>query len=144
TTLGRPEVVTVIPYGKKPKPLPAVLSPDEVRRLFAAVADPRYRLLLQTAYAAGLRLSEVVRLQVGDIDAQRMVLHVRAAKGRKDRLVPLSAVLLALLRAYWRQYRPGRWFFPGKTPAGHVSLGQVQRVCRQAVRAAGITKKASM
>jgi integrase/recombinase XerD len=144
TTLGRPEVVTVLPYGKKPQPLPAALSPDEVRRQFAAAPAPRDRLLLQTAYAAGLRLSEVVRLRVEDIDAQRMVLHVRAAKGRKDRLVPLSAVLLGLLRGYWRQYRPGRWLFPGKTPAGHLSRGQVQRICRQAVGAAGITKRASM
>jgi integrase/recombinase XerD len=144
TTLGRPEVVTVIPYGKKPKALPAVLSPDEVRRLFAAAATPRDRLLLQTAYAAGLRLSEVVRLQVGDLDAPRRLLHVRAAKGRKDRLVPLSAVLLDLLRDYWRQYRPGRWLFPGRTAAGHLSRGQVQRICRRAVRAAGISKKASM
>jgi integrase/recombinase XerD len=58
--------------------------------------------------------------------------------------VPLSAVLLGLLRGYWRQYRPGRWLFPGKTPAGHLSRGQVQRICRQAVRAAGLAKKASM
>jgi site-specific recombinase XerD len=144
TTLRRPAVVTAIPYGKKPKPLPAVLSRDEVRRLLAAAATPRDRLLLQTAYACGLRLSEVVRLRVEDIDARRMVLHVRAAKGRKDRLVPLSPLLLELLRAYWRQYRPGRWLFPGQTPEGHISRGQVQRICRRAVRAAGITKKASM
>jgi len=144
TTLGRPEAVTVIPYGKKPKSLPAVLSPDEVRRLFAAATAPRDRLLLQTAYACGLRLSEVIRLRVEDIDARRMLLHVRAAKGRKDRLVPLSPLLLDLLRGYWRQYRPGRWLFPGKTPAGHLSRGQVQRLCRRAVRAAGITKQASM
>jgi integrase/recombinase XerD len=144
TTLGRPEVVTVIPYGKKPKALPAVLSPDEVRRLFAAAPTPRDRLLLQTAYAAGLRLSEVICLRVEDIDARRMVLHVRAAKGRKDRLVPLSPLLLERLRGYWRQYRPGRWLFPGQTAAGHLSRGQVQRLCRRAVRAAGLTKRASM
>jgi site-specific recombinase XerD len=75
-TLQRPGVVTLIPYGKKPKPLPAVLSGDEVCRLFAAVAHPRYRLILQTAYAAGLRVSEVVHLQVADIDSQRMTLHI--------------------------------------------------------------------
>jgi integrase/recombinase XerD len=143
-TLQRPDLVRMIPFGKKPKALPAVLSQDEVRRLFDAVADPFYRLILQTAYAAGLRVSEVIRLKVGDVDAQRMVLHVRCAKGRKDRLVPLSAVLLERLRQHWRQRRPREWLFPGQTPAGHISQGQVQRVCRRAVRAAGITKRASM
>ena len=143
-TLQRPHVVTMIPYGKKPKTLPAVLSSDEVARLFDAVAQPHYRLILQTAYAAGLRVSEVVRLQVGDIDAQRMVLHIRAAKGGKDRLVPLSAVLLARLRAYWLEHRPRTWLFPGQRPDRPISIGQVQRICQRAVRAAGLTKKASM
>jgi site-specific recombinase XerD len=142
--LQRPDVVVQLPYGKKPRPLPAVLSTDEVARLFAAVSDPRDRLLLQTAYAAGLRVSELVRLQVGDIDSRRMVVHVRCSKGRKDRLVPLSAVLLERLREHWRRWRPHRWLFPGHTPDGHLTIGQVQRLCRQAVRAAGITKKASM
>jgi integrase/recombinase XerD len=144
TTLQRPDVVVLVPYGKKPKSLPAVLSTAEVARLFAAVTDPRDLLILQTAYAAGLRVSEVIRLQLGDIDAARMVLHVRCAKGRKDRLVPLSAVLLQRLRDYWRRYRPAPWLFPGQTPGSPVSVGQVQRLCQRAVRAAGITKKASM
>jgi site-specific recombinase XerD len=142
--LNRPDVVAEVPDGKKPRTLPAVLSPDEVARLFAAVEHPRDRLILTTAYAAGLRVSEVVRVRVGDIDADRMLLHIRAAKGQKDRLVPLSAVLLERLRAYWREYRPGDWLFPGQGPDGHISIGQVQRVCRAAVRAAGIRKKASM
>jgi len=101
-------------------------------------------MILQTAYAAGLRVSEVVRLQVRDIDSARMRLHVRAAKGRKDRFVPLSAVLLARLRDYWRRTRPQLWLFPGGRPGSHLSAGQVQRVCHRAVLAAGISKKASM
>lgn len=143
-TLGRPDDVVALPYGKKDRPLPAVLSTAEVARLFAAVGHPRDRLLLQTAYAAGLRVSEVVRLQVGDIDSGRMLLHIRRSKGRKDRLVPLSSVLLGRLRDYWRRDRPQPWLFRGHTPAGHLSIGHVQRVCQQAVRAAGITKRASM
>jgi len=143
-TLQRPDVVFLIPYGKKPKTLPAVLSPDEVRRLLDAVSAPRDRLLLQTAYSCGLRISELVRLQVGDIDSQRMVLHVRQAKGQKDRLVPLSRVLLEQLRAYWREYQPRLWLFPGQDHRAPMSTGQVQRVCRNAVRASGISKKASM
>jgi integrase/recombinase XerD len=143
-TLQRPQLLPLLPYGKKPRSLPAVLSPDEVARLFDAVTDPCHRLLLQTAYACGLRVSEVVRLQVKDIDSPRMLLHIRCAKGRKDRLVPLSGVLLERLRAYWRQHRPRLWLFPGQRPGRPLSIGQVQRICRRAVRAAGITKKASM
>jgi integrase/recombinase XerD len=143
-TLRRPDVVVMIPYGKKPKPLPAVLSPDEVARLFSAVKNPRDLMILQTAYAAGLRVSEVVRLRVSDIDSSRMTLHIRAAKGRKDRFVPLSAVLLDRLRDYWQQYRPKLWLFPGGRPGDHLSAANVQRMCARTVRACGLSKKASM
>ena len=143
-TLQRADVAASVPYGKKARSLPAVLSADEVARLFAAVTNPRDLLILQTAYAAGLRVSEVVRLQAGDVDSSRMTLHVRAGKGRKDRFVPLSAVLLDRLREYWRAYRPKTWLFPGGKPGSHLSVAIVQRVCQRAVRSAGITKKASM
>jgi site-specific recombinase XerD len=134
----------MIPYGKKPKALPAVLSPDEVRRLFDVITQPRLLLIVQLAYGAGLRVSEVVRLQVGDIDAARMVLHIRCAKGRKDRLVPLPPVLLEGLRQHWRQTRPKTWLFAGQSRDTHLSIAQVQRLFGQARMAAGITKKASM
>src|SRR5829696_4259850 len=84
TTLRRPDLIQMIPCGKKPRPLPAVLSAAEVVRLFAAVGNPRDLLILQTAYACGLRVGEVVRLEVTAIDSSRMTLRVRAAKGRKD------------------------------------------------------------
>src|SRR6516165_1239819 len=93
-TLGRPEQVPYIPYGKRPKTLPAVLSTLEVSRLIHAAAPGRNRVLLQVAYGCGLRLGELLALQVGDIDSARMVIHVRQGKGRKDRLVPLSRRLL--------------------------------------------------
>jgi integrase/recombinase XerD len=143
-TLRRPDLVPLIPYGTKPKPLPCVLSMDEVRRLFDCVCDPFYLMILQTAYAAGLRVSEVVCLKLSDIDAQRMALHVRCAKGRKDRLAPLSVVLLARLRQYRREYRPRDWLFPGQAAGTHISTGQVQRICHRAVLASGISKKASV
>ena len=99
-TLQRPDVVRMIPYGKKPKTLPCVLSPEEVLRLFQAARPGRDRVLLQTAYACGLRLGELLSLRLGDIDSARMVVHVRQGKGRKDRLVPLSPHLLEELRGY--------------------------------------------
>jgi site-specific recombinase XerD len=143
-TLRRPDVVETIPFAKKPRTLPAVLSPGEVSRLLAAAADDRFAALLQVTYGCGLRVSEVTRLRVADIDAARRVLHIRGGKGGKDRLVPLSPVLLQRLRDYWRKHRPGDWLFPGARPGSPLSIGQVQRQCRQAVLAAGIAKKASM
>jgi site-specific recombinase XerD len=137
-TLGRPEVIEHVPYGKRPKTLPSVLSQQEVAQLLAAVRG-RFRLMLRVAYGCGLRISEVVRLKVGDIDSGRMVLHIRQSKGRKDRLVPLSAKLLEELREYWRQQRPGDWLFPGKK--GHVNVSSLQKECQRAARQCGFTKK---
>jgi site-specific recombinase XerD len=141
-TLQRPDMVQSIPFGKRPRPLPAVFSQDEVRRLFDAIDEPRYRVLLQTTYACGLRISEVVRLKPADIDGERMLVHIRGAKGGKDRLVPLSATLLQRLRGYWQQHRRSDWLFPGQTKAGHISASRVQRICGRAIRACGIAKKA--
>ena len=143
-TLGRPEQVPYIPYGKRPKTLPAVLSPEEVSRLIQAAAHGRDRVLLQVAYGCGLRLSELLSLQVGDIDSARMVLHVRQGKGRKDRLVPLSVRLLEELRAYWRLCRPATWLFPGKKADQPITNGNVQRNFRRIARRAGLTKRCSM
>jgi integrase len=143
-TLQAPFAVTMIPYGKKPKSLPAVLSREEVAQLFALVAQPLERLILQTAYACGLRASEVLSLRVQDIDSSRMLLWVRQGKGNKDRGVPLSPALLDALRAHWQRLRPKTWLFPGHTPSGQRSLGALQRVIRRAVAAAGFTKKVSL
>ena len=143
-TLGRPEVVTMIPFGKRPKTLPAVLSRPEVLRLFAALPDNRYRTLIRTAYACGLRIGEVVRLRVADIDSQRGVLVVRQGKGRKDRLVPLSPALLDELRAYWRRYRPAEWLFPGQKRGRHLNLSALQRTFARLVRPLGFGKAVSM
>src|SRR5262249_7618365 len=106
-TLGRPDVVSKLPYGKKPKPLPLVLAPAEVLQLFDGASCGRDRALLQTTYACGLRVSEVVGLRPADLDSARRVVLVRQGKGRKDRLVPLSARLPDQLPAYWRPHPPG-------------------------------------
>jgi site-specific recombinase XerD len=136
--------VDMIPYGKRPRTLPAVLSQAEVAQLLALVPQPTERLILQTTYACGLRASEVLGLGVTDIDSSRMLLWVRHGKGAKDRSVPLSPALLAALRAHWLRRRPTTWLFPGQTPTGQRSLGALQRVCRRAVRIAGFTKKVSL
>jgi site-specific recombinase XerD len=126
-TLGRTEQVPMLAYGKRPKTLPCVLSPEEVAQLLDAARPGRERVLFQTAYACGLRLMEVLNLQVKDIDSPRMLVHVRQGKGNKDRLVPLSLRLLTELRQYWRAYRPARWLFCTKDQQGPVHPGTVQR-----------------
>ena len=143
-TLQAAFAVDMIPYGKKPRSLPAVLSRLEVSQLLAQLPQPIERLMWQTIYACGLRASEVLGLAVADIDSSRMLLWVRHGKGAKDRGVPVSPALLEALRAHWLRLRPTTWLFPGKTPSGQRSLGALQRVCLRAVRAAGFTKKVSL
>jgi integrase/recombinase XerD len=139
-TLNREGVMVRIRCPKQPKKLPTVLSLDEMARFFAAVIGIKHRVILMTAYAAGLRLSEVVALRVEDIDSQRMVIHVRQGKGRKDRNVMLSPRLLDLLRDYWRVARPRDWLFPGEVPGCHITDGSVHRICVEAAHAANLGK----
>jgi integrase/recombinase XerD len=120
-TLGRPDLVERTAFVHEPRKLPVVLSPEEVARLLEAAPTLKYRAALSVAYGAGLRVSEVVALKVGDIDSKRMVIRVEQGKGRKDRYVMLSPHLLELLRAWWRAARPQGWLFPGRNP--------VQRNC---------------
>jgi integrase/recombinase XerD len=140
TTLGRPWDPGDIPYPKGQKTLPVVLSPEEVSQFFAAVPSLKHRAILMTAYAAGLRVSEVLGLRVADIDSQRMVLRVRQGKGRQDRYVMLAPRLLEVLRQYWRAARPRTWLFPGTDPAKPLSVTAVQHACRQATLRAGLGK----
>jgi integrase/recombinase XerD len=142
-TLGRPEVVHALPYGKKPNKLPSVLSPEEVTQLIKAARPGRERLMVQTAYACGLRINELLHLQVADIDSGRMVVVVRQGKGGKDRLVPLSPRLLSELRSYWREYRPATWLFPGKIPDRPVRDGTVHRWFQELSARVGFRKRVS-
>jgi integrase/recombinase XerD len=140
-TLARPDVVHAIPYGKKPKTLPSVLSPEEVVHLIQSAQPGRQRVMVQTAYACGLRINELLHLRVTDIDSSRMVVVVRQGKGRKDRLVPLSSRLLAELRGYWRQYRPATWLFPGLSAGQPLTDGTFHRWFQELVRRAGFRKR---
>jgi integrase/recombinase XerD len=140
-TLGRPDSIVHLPFAKRPRLLPTVLSPEEVVRFLEAALPGRDRTLLELAYACGLRLKELLGLSVADIDGARLVLHIRHGKGQKERLVPLSPRLLDVLRDYWRQYRPATWLFPGVQPALALTGGAVQRVCRRTARRAGLSKR---
>jgi integrase/recombinase XerD len=139
-TLQRHGVLQRIKCPKLPKKLPTVLSTDEVTRFFAAIFGLKHRAILMTAYAAGLRISEVVSLRPDDIDSQRMVIRVRQGKGRKDRYVMLSPRLLDLLRQYWKVARPTEWLFPGDVPGLPITAKAVHHLCVQAARTAGLAK----
>ncbi len=138
-TCPREGVVPRLPYGKRPRKLPAVRSPEEIARFLDAVRGRVTRMLLRTAYAGGLRLGEALRLTPQSIDSARMVLRV-FGKGQKERLVPLSPLLLDELRQYARAVRPRSWLFPGKGPQRPLNPATVQRACQQTCRRAGLPR----
>lgn len=140
TTLKRDRTTFCIPGPRKPTKQPVILSRDEVHRLLAQTTNLKHRTMLTTKYTAGLRLSEVLRLRVGDIDSARMVIRVELGKGAKDRDTLLSPRLLPLLRAYWQTARPRTWLFPSPCRPGPLNPSGLQRAYRKAKRRAGITK----
>lgn len=142
-TLGRPQAIRHLPFAKRPRKVPTVLSPEEVVRFLEAALPGRDRTLLDVIYSCGLRLKEVLGLEVRDIDSARMVLHIRQGKGQKERLMPLSPRLLGVLRDYWRAHRPATWLFPGIKATLPLTDGTVQRICKRTARRAGLSKRIS-
>jgi integrase len=125
-----------LPRVRVPYRLPVILSPAEVDVFFRHVGTLRYRAALMTACGAGLRVSEVVRLKITDIDSERMLLRVEQGKGRKDRYAMLSPRLLKAMRAWWRVERSPDWLFPGSISGRHMDAATLQLVCRQAAELA--------
>ena len=130
----------IIPTPKKPQKLPIVLSPEEVLQFLSCIESIKHRTILATCYAAGLRISEAIRLKVADIDSQRMVIRVEQGKGQKDRYVMLSPKLLQILRNWWPLTRPKQWLFPGDQIGEHISKAAVQHACQKAHQRCGIVK----
>jgi integrase/recombinase XerD len=130
----------LIPTPKKPRRLPVVLSPDEVVRVLDCVTSPKHRAVLTTCYAAGLRISEAVRLRPTDVDSRRMVIRIEQGKGQRDRYVMLSPTLLDVLRDWWRLRRPTTWLFPGERPDHPLGRAAVEQACHRARRRARLTK----
>jgi integrase/recombinase XerD len=137
--LGWNEKQLFIPPRKRSWQLPEVLSQKEVERLLLATAKQRDRCLLMTAYASGLRVSELVRLKVSAIDSQRMMLRVEQGKGQKDRYTLLSQQLLLELRSYWKEHRSPVYVFPNRK-GGPISIDYAQRVYNLAKLRAGVHK----
>jgi len=138
--------VSRIPFQRRLKRLPTVLSADEVAQLIEIVrTNPRHHAIVATFYSTGMRLGELVHLQIKDIDSQQMIIHVRQGKGGKDRQVPLSPKLLTLLRDYYRSCltKPKTWFFIGSTPEQPMVRRSIQRIVTMAAAKAGIKKPVS-
>lgn len=140
-TLHKDWIIQHIPFPRKESRLPQVLSLAEVSRFLQAIPQLKYRMLLTTIYATGLRASEALHLEVADIDSPRMSIRVRQGKGHKDRYALLSPKLLVLLREYWKAVRPTRWLFPSSAPDRPVSLDSLQEAVRRARRASGLAKR---
>ena len=131
-----------IPYPKQPRKLPVVASPEEVLHFLDCAPGLKHRAILTACYAAGLRVSEAVSLRPADIDSRRQVIRIHQGKGRKDRYVMLSPRLLAVLRDYWRTFRPTsrQWLFPGASPAQPLTTKAVVVACHKALRLSRLSK----
>lgn len=140
--LKRPYMLEHIPIPRVPHKLPTVMSQEEVARLIDSAVSLRDRAMLMTLYSTGARRTEVSRLQITDIDKERMVVHIRQGKRRRDRDVPLSSTLYQTLREYWRIERPRPYLFPGQGKRSHLPVSDkvVWYACRQAAQRAGIKK----
>ena len=141
--VGRSKEHYDIPRPKKPQKLPNVLSKEEVKLLFSKVMNSKHKIMLMMAYGGGLRVGEIVKLKLQDIDSSRMMISIRGAKGKKDRQVPLSTKLLKLLRKYFVQFKPKVWLFQGQT-GGQYSERSIQEIIKRASKAAGIRKNVTV
>lgn len=140
TTLQREWNQKNLPRLKEPKKLPAILSQQEVQSLFDATENLKHRCMLMTVYSSGLRVSEVAKLKITDIDSKNMQIFIREGKGKKDRYTLLSQTNLEVLREYWKQYRPSDWLFEGHKNGTHITVRTVQKILQDAKNKAGIKK----
>jgi integrase/recombinase XerD len=142
----KPYIIGKLPRPQKEQKLPDILNDEEVLNIFRAVGNLKHRTMLMLTYASGLRVSEIVKLQVEDIDSRRRLIHVRGAKGKKDRYTVFPESIIGLLNQYWKTYNLGHsgWLFPGASPGQHLSTRSIQAVFGRAVEKSGINKPVSM
>ena len=145
-TCGREEMKRYMQFRTQPRKLPVVFSVEEVSDLLMAAPGSglKYRAALSISYGASLRAAEVCNFKIGDIDSDRMLIHVEQGKGRKDRKVMLSPGLLELLRDWWREAHPEGWLFPGEPKINPISPRQLNRGFTSAKNMAGIAKPATL
>ncbi len=139
--LERESVVSQIPYPRRERPVKDFLTAEEMKTLLNSVSDLKHRTMLEVLYGTGIRVGELVRLKISDIDSKQMVIVVRDGKGHKGRLTLLSEALLQKLRSYYKEYRPKDWLFEGRTRAGHADECVAQHACTRAREKSGIKKR---
>ncbi|KZL89227.1 tyrosine-type recombinase/integrase [Clostridium magnum] len=136
--------INTIPRMKERRRLPVALSPQEVKAIFDATDNIKHKAILMTTYSAGLRVSEVCKLKIKDIDSKNMQIFIRQGKGKKDRYSLLSKANLKILREYWKKYKPKEFLFSGRYRTDAITPRSVQRIFEKARKKAGITKNATV
>ncbi len=132
---------------RKEKALPVILNEKELKSLFEAIHNIKHKTILRLIYACGLRVGELLSIELRDIDGKRKQAHIRRSKGHKDRIVPLSDSILAELRTYYRIYRPSKYLFEGTSRKGNnvaYSASSVRAIFKRAVKKAGIKKQVKL
>lgn len=140
-TINRKDLALAIPPRKTPRTLPEILSQEEILRLFTSLSNQKHRAILMTAYASGLRVSELINLRVNDIDSDRMMIRVEKGKGEKDRYTILSERLLKELRSYWKVYRPQTWLFSNQRTKQRLTRSTPELIFTTAKKKSNIKKK---
>ncbi|WP_010252782.1 site-specific tyrosine recombinase/integron integrase [Acetivibrio cellulolyticus] len=129
---------------KREQKLPSVLNTNEVFKIIESVDNLKHRAIIMLIYSAGLRVSEAANLRIEDIDSKRNLIHIKGAKGKKDRYTLLSNAMLELLRQYFKIYRPECWLFEGQNGEKHITVRSIQKVFEKAAFKAGVKKKVSV
>lgn len=125
---------------KKDRKLPVVLNREEIAKILLSITNIKHKAILTLIYSAGLRVGEIIKLKIEDIDTERMLIHIKGSKGRKDRYTLLSQRALEILKEYRKEYRPPKWLFPGQNKERHITTRTVEKVFANACRKAGIKK----
>jgi integrase/recombinase XerD len=140
-TVGMPLKLNKIPFSKKDKKLPIVLSVDEIQRMFNVCDNLKHKVILGLLYSCGLRVSELINLKWANLNRSRMVINIIQAKGKKDRQVPLDLKLTELLDKYWREYKSKEYVLNGWKDEPQYSERSVGQVIKQLANKAGIDNK---
>jgi integrase/recombinase XerD len=137
-------MVDKIHRPKRAKVLPNVLSKEEIKLILNAHSNIKHKAMLSMIYSCGLRRSELLHLRFSDIDANRNIVLLKNAKGKKDRIAPLSPKILQMLREYYKDYKPAVWLFEGQIKCEQYSEKSLQSVLKQALQKTGITKPVTL